>query len=139
MFTHTCEICGKAFESKSNRAKYCLDCRNKAQVKRNKAHAEKRRSGLAIEIGSEQICPFCQKPYIVVTGSQKCCGDCRKKQANANKIASNSEYTKNNYEAVKFYVPKGQREQLKAYAESQGLSVNKLISIALEEYKKNHG
>ena len=42
MFIHTCEICGKEFESRSNRAKYYKNCRDKAQVLRNKAYMEKK-------------------------------------------------------------------------------------------------
>lgn len=32
----------------------------------------------------------------------------------------------------------GERENIKAYAESLGMSVNKLLLTALEEYKSNH-
>ena len=35
-------------------------------------------------------------------------------------------------------VPKGEREKIKEYADSLGMSVNKLLLTALEEYKKNH-
>lgn len=139
MFIHTCEICGNAFESKSNRAKFCADCKVKAQTLRNIKHREKRRAGLSIEVGSEQICPYCQKPYIVVTGSQKCCEDCRKKQTNAAKIDANRRFTAENYDEVKLYVPKGERDNLKAYAESLGMSVNRLFLTALQEYIRNHG
>ena len=58
MFIHTCEICGNEFESRSNRAKYRENCRDKAQVLRNKAYIEKKKSGTSITIGSEQICPI---------------------------------------------------------------------------------
>ena len=39
---------------------------------------------------------------------------------------------------MKIYVPIGERENIKAYAESPGMSVNKLMLAALEEYKKVH-
>ncbi len=137
LFTHTCQICGDTFESASNRAKYCKYCRDKAQVMRNRAYKEKKLSGTAVKVGSEQICPYCNNTYTVVTGSQKCCKDCRKKQRNANSTP-NPQYAKDNYETIRVYVPKGQREDIKAYAQSQGLSVNKLLITALEEYRKNH-
>lgn len=138
MFTHTCTICQNTFESTSNRAKYCCDyCRDKAQVLRNKAYKEKKLLGTAVKVGSEQICPYCNNTYTVVTGSQKCCKECQKKRRNANST-SNPEYVKENYETIRVYVPKGQRDDIKDYAQSQGLSVNKLLITALEEYRKNH-
>ena len=106
MFTHVCEICGTEFQSPSNRAKYCVYCRDKAQVLRNKAYKEKKAAGLSVKVGSEQICPICNKPYTVVTGSQKCCKECQKKQENKRKTSSNKRYTKENYDKISFYVPK---------------------------------
>lgn len=137
MFTHVCEICGETFESPSNRAKYCVYCRDKAQVLRNKAYMEKKKAGTSLTVGSEQVCPICGKTYTVTSGSQKCCKDCQKKQRNAKK-KSDPQYVKEKYETLRIYVPKGQRDGIKAYAQSQGLSVNKLMLMALEEYRKNH-
>ncbi len=137
MFTHICEICGDTFESLSNRAKYCVYCRDKAKVLRNKAYMAKKKAGISLTVGSEQTCPICGKTYTVASGSQKCCKDCQKKQRNAKK-KSDPQYVKENYETLRIYVPKGQREVIKAYAQSQGLSVNKLMLTALEEYRKKH-
>ena len=137
MFTHVCEICGETFESSSNRAKYCVYCRDKAQVFRNKAYMEKKKAGTSLTIGSEQVCPICGKTYTVTSGSQKCCKDFQKKQRHAKK-KSDPHYVKEKYETLRIYVPKGQRDGIKAYAQSQGLSVNKLMLTALEEYRKNH-
>ena len=139
MFIHTCQICENEFESLSNRAKYCENCRDKAQVLRNKAYLEKKKSGTSITIGSEQICPICGNTYTVTAGSQKCCKDCQKKQDSRRKIASNRRFTENNYDKISFYVPKGELQIIKDFAGSQGVSVNKLIQTALEEYTKNHG
>ncbi len=38
----------------------------------------------------------------------------------------------------KLYVSAEERDAIKAYAESLGMSVNKLLLTALEEYQKNH-
>lgn len=138
MFTFTCQLCGNEFESQSNRAKYCPDCHIKAQGLRNKAYKQKRHERTVRELHSEQTCPFCGKTYIQESGSQKCCADCRKKQEVSRKIESNARYSKKKYEQIPVYVPIGQRDELKAYAQSQGLSVNRLIMTALEEYRKNH-
>ncbi len=122
------------FESKSNRAKNCIYCRDKAQAARNRAYAEKK-SGNAMKIGSEQVCPICGKTYTVNSSVQKYCKGCTASK----KSAPNTEYLKGHYDYICVNVPKGDREKIKAYAESQGMSVNKLLLTALEEYKSNHG
>ena len=135
MYKHTCQICGMEFESPSARAKYCIYCRDKAQVMRNSAYKEKKQ---AVAIGSEQVCSICGKPYKVTAGSQKYCKECQQKQARSKKISSNAQYAKANYKTLKLYVSAEERDAIKTYAESQGMSVNKLLLTALEEYQKNH-
>ena len=134
MVIRKCEMCGMEFQANSNRAKYCKYCRDKAQVQRNRAYKEKKDSGTAVKIGSEQVCPLCGKPYIVTSGSQKYCRDCTPQRK---KAPPNTEYLKEKYDYIRVNVPKGEREKIKAYAESQGMSVNKLLLTALEEYRKN--
>ena len=138
MFTHTCEICGNAFESPSNRAKYCPNCRMKAQGMRNDKYKEKRRAGLSWEIGSDQTCPICGNSFIVVTGSQKCCENCRKKQAVKRKTKTNNNYNKKHYKRISINVTADIHDEIKAYAVSHGMSVNSLFLAALEEYRKAH-
>lgn len=41
--TKYCTICGKAFQSPSNNAKYCADCAPKVQRKQKAAYARKKR------------------------------------------------------------------------------------------------
>lgn len=41
------------------------------------------------------------------------------------------EYNKLNYERVPFDVPKGKRDEIKAFAKKEGLSVNDLLKSAL--------
>lgn len=138
MFTHKCELCGMEFQSASNRAKYCMYCRDKAQVLRNKAYKEKKLAGEAVAVGSEQVCPICGKTYTITSGSQKYCKECTASRKRK-KAPPNTEYLKGHYDYIRVNVPKGEREKIKAYAESQGMSVNKLLLTALEEYKQNHG
>ena len=153
MYKHTCQLCGMEFESPSARAKYCIYCRDKAQVLRNKAYKEKKQAGEAVEqtagygkvmhgeavaIGSEQVCSLCGKSYTVTAGSQKYCKECQGKQARSKKISSNAQYAKANYKTLKLYVSAEERDAIKAYAESLGMSVNKLMLTALEEFQKNH-
>ena len=39
-----CAVCGAAYQSKSNSAKYCTDCAKRIQKRQKAAHARKRRS-----------------------------------------------------------------------------------------------
>ena len=137
MITRKCELCGMEFQTASNRAKYCKYCRDKVQAMRNKAYKEKKSAGLSVTIGSEQVCPICGKTYTVTSGSQKYCKECNAGKKRK-KAAPNTEYVKEHYDYIRVNVPKGEREKIKAYAEAQGLSVNKLFLTALEEYQKNH-
>lgn len=138
MFTHKCEMCGMEFESASNRAKYCVCCRNRVQVARNRAYAEKKKSGKAVAIGSEQKCQICGKPYIVTSGAQKYCKDCAKKQQQAQKGKVTADYLKENYDYIRFNVPKGGGDVIKTYAREHGMTIKRLLLSALEEYMKNH-
>ncbi|MCM1530626.1 MAG: hypothetical protein NC093_11625 [Alistipes sp.] len=137
MFTHKCEMCGTEFQSKSNRAKYCIYCRDKAQSARNKAYVEKKKSGTSVTIGSEQTCPICGKIYTVTSGSQKYCKDCAADR-NRKKTPPSAEYIKENYDYIRFNVPKGEGDAIKAYAQEQGMTIKQLLLTALEEYKENH-
>lgn len=136
MFIRKCEMCGMEFQANSNRSKYCIYCHDKVQVLRNRAYKEKKESGTAVKIGSEQICPLCGKMFTVTSGSQKYCKDCTPPRK---KAPPNTEYLKGHYDYIRVNVPKGEREKIKEYAQSQGMSVNKLLLTALEEYKTNHG
>ena len=100
-------------------------------------NAEKKKSGSAMKIGSEQICPICGKTYTVTSGSQKYCKECTAGKKRK-KSAPNTEYLKGHYDYIRVNVPKGEREKIKAYAESQGMSVNKLLLTALDEYQDKH-
>lgn len=134
----TCAMCGNEFETKANHAKYCPDCRVKVQVLRNKKYFDRIMSGDAISIGSTQICPMCGKSYVVTSGSQKCCKECQHKMDNKRKSKTNQKYTNDNYDILTFYVSKGKREELKKYAAEHNMSLNKLMTNALDEYFANH-
>lgn len=134
-----CKMCNTEFETKSNRALYCEECRKKRQIERNQTSWENRKSGKLKPIGSTQICPICNSEYIQRSGSQLCCENCRKKQTNMRKVVNNNIYKKKTYDEVVFYIPKGEKALLKEYAASKNLSLTKLITNAIEEYKKKLG
>ena len=133
-----CRMCGNEFNTNSNRAMYCPDCRNKRQVEKNNAYKQRRREGLTREIGSTQLCLVCGKEFVLKTGSQKCCDECRHKQTNAVKSKVNNRYTKTHYDRLSLVLQKGERERVKTFAQKHGMSVNKLLMSALDEYIKNH-
>ncbi len=137
MFTRKCEMCGMEFQTASSRAKYCIYCRDKAQVNRNRAYAEKKKAGASVTIGSEQICPLCGKPYTVTSGSQKYCKECTESRKRK-KAQPTAEYIKENYDYIRFNVPKGEGDEIKAYAQKRGMTIKQLLLTALEEYKSNH-
>ena len=136
MFRHTCQICGTEFESPSNRAKYCVYCRDKAQAMRNKTYKEKKLAGSSVTLGSKQTCPICGETYTVVSGSQKCCKACAKKLTNAKKQQPTAEYIKEKYDYIRFHIPKGEGDKIKAYAQKHGMTIKQLFLTALDEYIK---
>ena len=85
-----CQMCGNDFETASNRALYCADCRKKRQVEKNNAYKKRKSKGLSREIGSTQICPVCGKEFILKTGSQQVCEKCQPKQAMSAKSKVNN-------------------------------------------------
>lgn len=137
MFTRKCEMCGMEFHTPSSRAKYCIYCRDKAQVQRNRAYAEKKKSGSSVTVGSEQICPKCGKTFTVTSGSQKYCKECVS-TTKRKKAQPTAEYLKENYDYIRFNVPKGEGDEIKAYAQELGMTVKDLMLAALDEYKNNH-
>ena len=46
---------------------------------------------------------------------------------------------KENYDYIRFNVPKGDGDAIKSYAQAQGMTIKQLLLTALEEYKANHG
>lgn len=52
------------------------------------------------------------------------------------KAAYNQQYTKDNYDKLQTYVPRGRKADIKAAAERRGVSVSQLVIQALESYCK---
>lgn len=52
------------------------------------------------------------------------------------KVAYNQQYTKDNYDKLQTYVPRGRKADIKAAAERRGVSVSQLVIQALESYCK---
>ncbi len=138
----TCEMCGKTFISTAKRARFCPDCRKIRGRLSAQRHMEKLASGEQTRrIGSVQICEVCGNEFILNSGSQRYCENCRdeyqkqrKREYNKAKAAEGAEYNKENYDRVSFFLPKGKKGNLKERANKMGVSLNQFITNAIEEY-----
>lgn len=75
-------------------------------------------------------CKYCGNYYESKANRSGVCPDCKTTARSRN----NTRYTEKTYERVMLYVHKGQREQLKEYAHSKGMSVNEFVNNAIEFY-----
>lgn len=132
MKTFICKMCGKEFESTANHADYCSDCRSERQKARARAYSAKRKNNEETNvIGQAAICESCGKPYIRTSGNQKVCENCRQIYRKKQNQKPHDDYVSRNYDVIKVYVKKGEREKLKEIAASAGASVNELINFGI--------
>lgn len=54
------------------------------------------------------------------------------------KVAYNNGFNSQHYDRINLIVPKGDRDKIRAYAESKGKSVNAYINDLIQEDMKNH-
>lgn len=135
-----CQQCGNEFTTTANHAKYCKDCARQRQFDRAKAYNEKKKNlQLTRPLGSTDICPECGNKYIVNSGSQKVCENCRKKHTNKMKSKTNAVYSAKAYDVLTIYLKKGEKDELKKkleeYKQASGteLSVNEFINQAIKK------
>lgn len=125
-------MCGKQFESEANRASYCPECRVERQKERSRTYTEKKKNNIETRtIGGTDICSECGKPYIVRSGSQVVCDDCRKKHTNKRKQKTNAKYSAKAYDVITIYVKKGQKEVIKDFSQQHNMSVNEFINTGI--------
>ena len=48
------------------------------------------------------------------------------------------EIVRENYDYIRFNVPKGEGDAIKVYAQERGMTIKQLLLTALEEYKEKH-
>jgi hypothetical protein len=134
-----CQQCGNIFNSTANRASFCPDCRKIRQNERSKAYRHKIEKGLMTRtIGEKEICPECGQPYILKSGSQKVCENCRKSHNSQKKIKPNNEYKARNYDTCIFYLKKGEKEKVQDYALKHNLSFNELVNRSIKLYMEQN-
>ena len=71
----TCVDCGRNFLG-GPRAKRCPECADKRKREYNQQY---NKNGSARHLGDTDICQMCGKEYVVKSGRQKFCDDCKKK------------------------------------------------------------
>ena len=139
-----CKDCGNEFSTTANHALYCKDCARKRQFERAKIYREKKKNLQPTRaIGSMDICPDCGQEYMVKSGSQKVCENCRKKHENKRKSKTNAAYIAKTYDSILVVLKKGKKEEiqnkLEEYKESTGttISVNEFISRSIDAMLEN--
>jgi len=91
--TRICRTCEIEFPG-GPRAWYCPSCRSDRKKKLGQEYRERRAVGKQRFIGSEDICCFCGKAYIVSSGNQRYCPDCAPQQwAEADRKQAREYYT----------------------------------------------
>lgn len=79
LIKRVCISCGASFEG-GPRAWYCLNCRKEREKEAKAKYKERKKAGKARELGSEDLCEICGKPYTVESGQQRYCKDCAPEQ-----------------------------------------------------------
>lgn len=96
LLTRTCKNCKCIFDGGPN-AQYCPECRKL----RKKAYTEKctmrKNQGESRQIGKLDLCEMCNKPYTVMSGTQRYCPECAPKA----QVEKNKRQKKALYEANK--------------------------------------
>lgn len=138
MKTFICNNCNKEFETTANRAMYCPECRRIRQIERNNKYKENRILGLSRYIGQDVVCEECGELFKLSSGSQKVCDKCRTKVTNRKKSITNAKYTEKAYDYHRIYLPKGEKEKLKEYADNHKMSLNELFNKAIQFYLEQH-
>ena len=131
-----CTTCGEEFLSEGNHASYCPICRAERQNNRSKIYNHKVLNNEDTRtIGSIDICQKCKQEYIVRSGTQKVCDNCRKKYNNKMKSRPNLKYRAKNYDCITLFMKKGEKEILQELAKSQNMSLNAFINQSIQEFK----
>lgn len=92
-----CRICGRYFDGYV-RSYYCPECRAEVERERN---AKFKREGAKRKLGSIDYCEKCGKEYVVNSGLQRYCPDCREAAVKENISRSKTDW----------YFNRGGREQ----------------------------
>lgn len=133
-------MCGNEFKTNANHAEFCPECRKQRQKERSNEYQRKLKNNETVmRIGSTQNCIECGKPFVVHSGSQKVCEDCRELHKRKKQYKTNSAHKKRTYDECSVLLKKdGTKERFSEYAVAKNLSLSALFIEAVEEYMNNH-
>ena len=70
-----CKTCGRTF-SGGPRAWYCPECRHERKLAADLEYHKRDKMGVSRQLGSQDLCQRCGKPYTVCSGLQRFCPEC---------------------------------------------------------------
>ena len=135
MYEVTCKECGKKYYAKVNRDGYCEVCRSN-RIANTRHNCYKNSKADRNTVKDTLIkCEYCGKLFTPVNSAQKYCKSCRPLKEQEYRTAATNSYRKENNDVIQFKVRKGERDKLKRYAGSKGLSLTDLIISGIELMK----
>lgn len=75
LLERVCQNCNRTFEGGPN-AQYCPECRKERNKEYCKNSILRKKQGEAREIGKLDLCDRCNRPYTVMSGTQRYCLEC---------------------------------------------------------------
>lgn len=82
------------------RAWYCTECRDERRKEAKKRYKQRKKLGLTRKLGSQDTCKYCGKKYVVESGQQVMCLDCKPEQYAKHDRESSIEFYHNNKEKL---------------------------------------
>lgn len=138
MFELTCIECGKKYFSERNKDGYCELCRSRKIADSKHKYYENRKHTRAEVKSKLTACEQCGRLFDAKNSAQKLCSICQLLKEREYKMTASNQYRKDNQDVIQFKVPKGRRDELKAYAESQRRTLTTLILDSLRLFEDIH-
>lgn len=95
----TCVDCGKEFMGYP-KSKRCPECQAAADKRNNAEHWRRARKGKSRAIGQMYKCEICGKEYMLTSGAQKYCPDCKESATRARDAALTREWIRRHHDEV---------------------------------------
>lgn len=96
----TCIDCGKEFMGYP-KSKRCPECQSDADKRHNAEYRRRRKNGVARVIGQFYSCDICGKEYMLTSGQQKYCPDCKEAATKAQDAALTRKWNNAHYDDAK--------------------------------------
>ena len=139
MYEVTCKKCQRKYMSKTNRDGLCPNCRAENTADRQHNYYINRKEAQKALKPVSMICANCKNEFIPKRLGQDLCPSCRKLKEKEARMQNSEKYRKERQDVIQIKVRKGERDQIKAYAEQIGLSMTALIKESLRLYMETYG